>query len=291
MLRQKSFAPREEGSGTLYLVATPIGNLEDMTVRAINTLKKADVIAAEDTRQTRKLTTHFNIDTPLVSYREHNRAKQGEVLVRRLLQGESVALVSDAGMPAVSDPGAELVRSAVEQNIPVVPVPGANAALTALVGSGLGTERFLFLGFLPRERKKCVDVLRKWRQTEATVLLYEAPHRLLSTLHLIYEEWGNRRGVVVRELTKRHEEWLRGTVAELVDWFERESPRGECTLVLEGGAGHREGGEVHPWWSGLSIKEHVDHFVREGESVRDAIKRVAEERNMSKRDVYNDYHT
>ena len=162
MLRQKSFAPREEGSGTLYLVATPIENLEDMTVRVINTLKKADVIAAEDTRQTRKLTTYFNIDTPLVSYREHNRAKQGEVLVRRLLQGESVALVSDAGMPAVSDPGAELVRSAVrEQNIPVVPVPGANAALTALVGSGLGTERFFIPRFSPpRAQKVCGRVAK-----------------------------------------------------------------------------------------------------------------------------------
>lgn len=291
MWRQKSFVKAEQ-AGTLYIVATPIGNLDDMTVRAVNTLKEADVIAAEDTRQTRKLTTHFGISTALVSYHEHNRKKQGRVLLERLLQGESVALVSDAGLPAVSDPGAELVREAVDQEIPVVPIPGANAALSALVGSGLPTERFLFLGFLPRERKACLETLQKWRPVEATVLLYEAPHRLLATLRYIQREWGNRRGAVVRELTKRHEEWLRGTVEELIESFEQEPPRGECTLVFEGGSGSAEKDDEGslPWWHELSLREHVDYLVGQGVSTRDAIKQVAEERRIGKRDVYNHYH-
>lgn len=291
MRRQKSFA-ETANTGTLYIVATPIGNLDDMTVRAMNTLQKVDVIAAEDTRQTRKLTTHFNISTPLVSYHEHNRQKQGKALLERLHKGESVALVSDAGMPAVSDPGADLIRDAVCQDITVVPVPGANAALSALVASGLPAERFLFLGFLPRERKHCLEMLRQWRTTEATVLLYEAPHRLLTTLQLIQDEWGNRNGAVVRELTKRHEEWLRGTVQELIAWFEKEPPRGECTLVFEGGSGHADVEEVQPlpWWHNLSLQEHVDHFIRGGATARDAIKQVAEERRIGKREVYNHYH-
>lgn len=287
MQRQKSFVNRD-GSGTLYLVGTPIGNMGDMTVRAIETLNEVDVIAAEDTRHTRKLTTHFRIRTPLVSYREHNHHKQGQVLLERLLRGESVALVSDAGLPAISDPGVELVKDAVEQDIAVVPIPGANAALSALIGSGLSTERFLFLGFLPRDRQACLKALREWRSLEATLLLYEAPHRLLETLRLIRTEWGNRRGSVVRELTKRHEEWLRGTMDELIDWFEQEAPRGECSLVIEGGSKSEE--RYLPWWHTFTLEAHVDHFVREGASVRDAIRQVAIERGISKREVYNRYH-
>lgn len=292
MQQQKSFGENNH-TGTLYLVATPIGNLEDMTVRAINTLKRVDVIAAEDTRHTRKLTTHFNIATPLVSYHQHNYKKQGKVLIERLRQGESVAVVSDAGMPAVSDPGAELVHDALAYDIAVVPIPGATAALSALIGSGLATERFLFLGFLPRKQKACLQVLRQWQAAEATILLYEAPHRLLATLRLIQSEWGNRRATVVRELTKRHEEWLRGTVEELIAWFERRPLRGECTLVLEGASPNsrrQAEEETLPWWHGLSLKEHVDRVIQEGASARDAIKRVADERQVARRDVYNHYH-
>lgn len=291
MQQQKSFV-NSDHPGTLYLVATPIGNLEDITFRAIHILKEVDVIAAEDTRHTRKLMTHFSIATPLMSYHEHNRGKQGELLVARLLQGEAVALVSDAGLPAVSDPGAELVREALNHDIAVVPIPGANAALSALIGSGMATERFLFLGFLPRERKACQQTLQQWRSIEATVLLYEAPHRLLATLRLIHSEWGNRRGAVVRELTKRHEQWLRGTVAELIDWFEQVTPRGECTLVFEGAApgSMDQDSEAFPWWHALPLQEHVDYLIRTGASTRDAIKQVADERNIGKRDVYNHYH-
>lgn len=292
MQQQKSYSITER-SGTLYLVATPIGNLEDMTYRAVRTLNEVDIIAAEDTRVTRKLTSHFNIATPLVSYHEHNRRKQEQKLVQRLLRGESIAIVSDAGLPAVSDPGAELVRAALTHDIAVIPIPGANAALSALIGSGLSTDHFVFLGFLPRESGACREMLKRWRLTEATVLLYEAPHRLLATLRLIESEWGNRRGAVVRELTKRHEEWLRGNVRELISWFEEMSPRGECTLVFEGapsGSMDRSDDKQQPWWNDLSIKEHVDHWMSNGFSTRDAIKQVAIDRGMSKRSVYNDYH-
>lgn len=293
MQQQKSYIANNR-SGTLYLVATPIGNLEDMTYRAVRTLNEVDIIAAEDTRVTRKLTSHFNIATPLISYHEHNRRKQEQRLLEQLRQGESIALVSDAGLPAISDPGGELVRAALTHDIPVIPIPGANAALSALIGSGMATDRFLFLGFLPRERGACREMLKQWRLTEATVLLYEAPHRLLATLHLIQNEWGNRSGAVVRELTKQHEEWLRGTVQELINWFTETPPRGECTLILEGaplGSMRQYEGEQLPWWHELSLKEHVDHFISEGLTTRDAIKRVAIDRGMSRRDVYNDYHS
>lgn len=289
--RQQSFAG-ERRSGTLYLVATPIGNLDDMTFRAVKTLKDADVIAAEDTRRTRKLTAHYRIATPLVSYREHNHKRQGPLLVDRLLKGESVALVSDAGLPALSDPGAALVQDAIQHDVAVVPIPGANAALSALIASGLSTDRFLFLGFLPRARKKCEETLRQWKAIDATVLLYEAPHRLLKTLKLIQREWGNRRGALVREMTKRYEEWLRGTVEELIAVCEQAPPRGEYTLVIEGGTGdsREAAAEEAEWWHDLSLREHVDHVIQCGESTRDAITQVAKARGMRRRDVYNAYH-
>lgn len=289
MQQQKSFAPLEN-RGTLYLVGTPIGNLEDMTVRAVHTLQAVDVIAAEDTRHTRKLTNYFDIHVPLVSYHEHNQQKQGDVLLKRLLQGEAVALVSDAGLPAISDPGSALVATAIAHDIPVVPIPGANAALSALIASGLPTDHFLFLGFLPRERKACRRELQQWRDIRATLLLYEAPHRLLSTLALIADEWGNRQAAVARELTKRHEEWLRGTIDELVAWFEQHPPRGECSLAIEGNTSEVAAEEELPWWHALSLEAHVAHWIAEGASSRDAIQKVAVERNMKKRDVYNYYH-
>lgn len=274
------------------MVGTPIGNLDDMTVRAVNTLKEATLIAAEDTRQTRKLLAHFGISTPLLSYREHNRRDQGEVLLNRLEDGASVALVSDAGLPTVSDPGAYLVQEAVKRQIAVVPVPGANAALAALIASGMATDTFVFLGFLPRKHKACQRVLHEWKTTPATIVLYESPHRLLETLSRIKSEWGNRRAVVARELTKRHEEWLRGTIEELTASFEREPPRGECTLVVSGNDKKRETGdeEAVPWWHDLTLREHIEYWTDQGLSPRDAVTRVAEERKLNKRAVYNRYH-
>lgn len=200
---QKSFGARAPGGpGTLYLVATPIGNLEDMTFRAVRMLKEADLIAAEDTRQTRKLLTHFEISTRLVSYHEHNKRASGPELVRLLAEGSTIALVSDAGMPAISDPGADLAAAAAAQGIPVVPVPGANAALSSLIVSGLPTDRFLFAGFPPRDRKGIETFLARLDREEATLLLYESPHRLKKTVEAVAERWGGRRMAVVRELTK-----------------------------------------------------------------------------------------
>lgn len=287
--RQKSF-DQQTDNGTLYLVGTPIGNLNDMTVRAVDTLRQVTVIAAEDTRQTRKLTNHFQIETPLVSYHEHNRGKRGPELLDRLRRGDSVALVSDAGLPAVADPGAELVSLAIEADCPVIPIPGANAALSALIASGLPTERFVFLGFLPRDRQSLRNTLAAWEKVKATVLLYEAPHRLLKTLRLIREMWGNRRVAIARELTKRYEEWLRGSVDELIRHFEQAHPRGEFTLIIEPFSGDVPDKAVLPWWHSLTLTEHVEHYTTQGESTRDAIKRVASDRAVNKRDVYNRYH-
>lgn len=289
---QRSF-DREEKTGTLYLVATPIGNLEDMTFRAIRTLKEVGLIAAEDTRQTRKLLTHFEIRNRLVSYHEHNREASGPELIRLLLDGQSIALVSDAGMPAISDPGAELVRDAVAEGIPVVPIPGANAALSALVISGLPTDRFLFAGFPPRDRKSLNKLLDGLEGESGTLIFYESPHRIRKTLAVIAERWGSRRMAVVRELTKRHEEAVRGTAEACLAHFESGAPLGECCLLIEGTRsedGHAEGGRepktAESWWTGLTVAEHVSHYETKGRSRKDAMKAAAADRGTGKRDVY-----
>jgi len=282
---QRSFQEHEQGYGTLYLVATPIGNLEDMTFRAIRILREADIIAAEDTRHTRKLLSHFEI-TPkqLVSYHEHNKHASGPELIRFLKEGSSIALVSDAGLPAISDPGAELVRSAVEEGIPVVPVPGANAALSALIISGLPTERFLFAGFLPRDRKKLQEELAKLKTVGCPVIFYEAPHRLRKTLSAIHEAWGDRPAVVTREITKKHEEALRGTLRECIAWFEAEEPLGEICLIVESpGASASDSGN---WWEELTVPEHVAAYEARGLARKDAMKQAAADRGLAKREVY-----
>lgn len=307
---QKSF--REgSGTGTLYLVGTPIGNLEDMTFRAVRTLKEADIIAAEDTRQTRKLLTHFEISGRLVSYHEHNKEPSGKELVRLMEEGMSVALVSDAGMPAISDPGADLAASAIAAGIPVVPVPGASAALSALVMAGLPTERFLFVGFLPREKKKLRDELVALSGVPATLIVYESPHRITKTLNAMAELWGERPAALVRELTKRHEEAARGTLAELAAYLAEHPPLGEYVLVIGGaaaGSGKRttagtdtaggvehaageggfwQGGEAVLWWQAMSLQQHLAHYEAAGEERKAALKRVATDRGVPKREVYN----
>ncbi|MFB9273869.1 16S rRNA (cytidine(1402)-2'-O)-methyltransferase [Cohnella cellulosilytica] len=288
---QRSFAAREK-PGTLYLVATPIGNLEDMTFRAIRTLKEVQLIAAEDTRQTRKLLTHFDIQNRLVSYHEHNREASGPELIRLLLEGQHVALVSDAGIPAISDPGAELVRDAAEAGIPVVPIPGANAALSALIVSGLPTDRFLFAGFPPRERKGIHKLLDGLEGESGTLILYESPHRLKKTVAAIGERWGGRRMVVVRELTKKHEEVVRGTVETCLAHLETNSPLGECCILIEGTrseSGGRRGTEAEKaeaWWAPLALGQHVAHYEAAGQARKEAMKSAAADRGVSKRDVY-----
>ncbi|MHA7966232.1 16S rRNA (cytidine(1402)-2'-O)-methyltransferase [Paenibacillus sp. CAU 1782] len=291
---QKSYAGNESGSheggaGKLYLVATPIGNLEDMTFRAIRILKEVDMIAAEDTRQTRKLLTHFEIHTRLVSYHEHNKSASGPELIRLLIEGKNIALVSDAGLPAISDPGADLVRDAAEQGIAVIPVPGANAALSALIMSGLPTERFLFAGFLPRDKKSAQKQLEKLGRVQATVLLYESPHRITKTLAYMLDVVGDRQIAVARELTKRHEEVLRGSISEAIQWFGEHEPKGEFCIVMEG-AGEEEGNqdaEGNAWWEALDLESHVTHYENTM-SRKEAIKQTAIDRGMSKRDVYNE---
>ncbi|MGQ7891074.1 16S rRNA (cytidine(1402)-2'-O)-methyltransferase [Paenibacillus sp. WC2504] len=285
---QKSY--REDGntSGTLYLVATPIGNLEDMTFRAVRILKEVNLIAAEDTRQTRKLLTHFEIATRIVSYHEHNKQASGPELVRLLLEGQSIALVSDAGLPAISDPGYDLVRMAVEQGAPVVPVPGANAALSALIASGLPTERFAFVGFLPREKKDQTKVLERLQHVQDTLLFYESPHRVDKTLARMAEVWGpERRVCLARELTKRYEEFLRGTIAECLEHLAQHPPQGEYCVIAEGASAESAKEAADGWWEAMSLSEHVEHYEGQGSDRKEAMKQVASDRGLSKRDVYN----
>ncbi|MBP1996194.1 16S rRNA (cytidine(1402)-2'-O)-methyltransferase [Paenibacillus eucommiae] len=285
---QKSYAASAGGQapGTLYLVATPIGNLEDITFRAIRTLKEVALIAAEDTRQTRKLLTHFEITARLVSYHEHNKQASGPELVRLLLEGQSIALVSDAGLPAISDPGYDLVRMALESSIPVVPIPGANAALSALIASGLSTERFTFIGFLPREKKSLTQELERLRLLQGTLLFYESPHRIVKTLERMAEVWGAERNIcLARELTKKFEEFARGTIAECLKHLEEHPPQGEYCLIAEGDNGSSE--ESATWWQALTLEQHVDHYMEQGLDKKEATKKVAADRDVPKRDVYN----
>jgi len=292
---QQSFAKAKDQDdkkkGTLYLVATPIGNLEDMTFRAIRTLKEVDLIAAEDTRQTRKLLTHYEIQTRLVSYHEHNKSASGSELIRLLTDGLSIALVSDAGLPAISDPGADLVAAAVQEEIAIVPIPGANAALSALIISGLPTDRFLFAGFPPRERKTLHEWLQRLRKQDGTIICYESPHRITKTLVAMQEEWGDREVAMIRELTKRFEEAARGKISECLAWLEEHPPLGEYCLVVAGAgageAGDSEGDE-QPWWTELNLEEHVERYEAQNVDRKEAIKRTAVDRGLAKREVYNE---
>ncbi|MFD2671558.1 16S rRNA (cytidine(1402)-2'-O)-methyltransferase [Marinicrinis sediminis] len=282
-------APAELEYGKLYLVATPIGNLEDMTFRAVNTLHSVDWIAAEDTRQTKKLLNHFEISTRLFSYHEHNKMASGERIIDLLKEGQSVALVSDAGTPAVSDPGMEIVEAALAEGLSVIPIPGANAAISALIASGLNTKAFTFLGFLPREKKQLTQTLDQWKNHTETLVLYESPHRIKKTLAAMFEVWGDRRISCGRELTKRHEEWLRGTVASAMDYFANQPPIGEFCLVVEGNLSP-EAEQIVGWWEGMQVVEHVKTYMNQGHSKKEAMKLAAGDRGVSKRDLYDQCH-
>jgi 16S rRNA (cytidine1402-2'-O)-methyltransferase len=292
MWQQKSYHD-DSGAGALYLVPTPIGNLEDMTFRAVRTLKEADMIAAEDTRQTKKLCNHFEINAPLTSYHDHNKKQSGLKLIEALKEGKQIALVTDAGMPGISDPGYELVVQCVEEKIPVIPLPGANAALPALVASGLNTELFTFYGFLPRGKKEKKAELERLKPFPSTLLFYEAPHRLKETLQAMNGIFEDRRIAVVRELTKKYEEIIRGTLSEVTDFMSLGDAeiRGEFCLVVEGSGNIQfESDTAEQWWESLSITEHVDHYVNQGEKPKGAIKLAAVDRNVPKRSVYQEYH-
>lgn len=286
MKQQKSFSEHE--TGALYLVPTPIGNLDDMTFRAINTLKQADLIACEDTRHTIKLCNHFNIETRLISYHEHSKLKREDELLSELHSGKTIALVSDAGTPAISDPGYELAKRAIEEGIPVIPLPGANAGISALIASGLETQNFLFYGFLDRRKKEKRAELEKLATYEATLIFYEAPHRLKETLQCMHEQWGERRISICRELTKRHEEFIRGTLSEVLHWCEEGTVKGEFCLVVEGRTETLD--KEEKWWENLSVTQHVEHYVALDMTTKEAIKQVAAERSLPKREVYATYH-
>lgn len=268
--------------GTLYLCATPIGNLEDMTPRALRMLQEADLIAAEDTRHTLQLLNHFDIKGRLVRYDEHSKEKQGAYLLEQLLEGKSIALVSDAGFPGIADPGEALAHDAIAQGVRVVPVPGANAALCALIASGLPTYPFFFGGFLPKSKRNRREQLELWQHIPATMILYEAPHRIVEVLKDILACWGDRPLAAARELTKLHEEFYRGTVSGCLSWLEENSPRGEFCLVLGAGDGKAATEEEQ-----LEPLDEVRRLMAEGVEKKSALAQVAKKRKIPKRELYN----
>ncbi len=267
----------------LYLVATPIGNLEDITIRAIKILKEVDFIAAEDTRHTRKLLTHFEIHKPLIHYDENNKNIVGEKIIERIKKGENCACVSDAGIPAISDPGADLVKLAIEEKIKVVPIPGANAALSALICSGLDTSKFIFVGFLPKTQKKCRETLEKLKTYEETLIFYESPHHLKLTLKNLFEILGNRETVMARELTKIHEEFQRGNLETLIKNFKEIEPRGEFVIVVAGTNEIDENIET----SSDNLIDTYKKFIEDGIDKKTAMRETAKKFNISRREIYN----
>lgn len=273
-------------AGTLYLCATPIGNLEDMTFRCVRILKEVDLIAAEDTRNSRKLLNHFDIHTAMTSYHEYNKMEKGRKLVERLRDGADIALITDAGTPGISDPGEELVRMCQEAGITVTAVPGAAACITALTISGLSTRRFAFEAFLPSDKKERQAVLEEMKEETRTMVLYEAPHRLVKTLKLLLETLGDRRIRVCRELTKRHETVFPTTFSEAAAYYEAQEPKGECVLVIEGRSRREMLEEERAKWEDLSLEEHMELYLQKGMAKKEAMKQVAKDRGISKRDVY-----
>jgi len=273
-------------AGKLYLCATPIGNLEDMTYRVVRTLGEVDLIAAEDTRNSIKLLNHFEIKTPMTSYHEYNKIEKGKKLVEKIQEGLDIALITDAGTPGISDPGEELVKMCYEAGIEVTSLPGAAACITALTLSGLSTRRFAFEAFLPTDKKEKQAVLKELEDETRTIILYEAPHRLVRTLQELLESLGNRGVTICRELTKKHETAFRTTLEEAASYYEVNEPKGECVLVLEGKSREELKAEEVAKWEEMSIEEHMDYYMNQGIAKKDAMKMVARDRGIGKRDVY-----
>ena len=275
-------------SGILYLCATPIGNLGDVSARCIEIFKSVDMIAAEDTRRTLQMLNHFGITKPLTSYHEHNKREKGEYIIKLLLEEKNIAQVSDAGTPAISDPGEDLVKLCIENNITVTSVPGPVAGIMALILSGLSTSRYSFEGFLSVNKRHRAEHLESLKNDTHTLIFYEAPHKLKNTLSDMAKFFGeSRRIAIARELTKIHEEVLRFTIGEAVRYYNEVNPRGEYVLVVEGAA---EKADDLEWWADLSILEHIEKYISEGDSSKDAIKKTAVDRGLPKREVYNEYH-
>lgn len=273
-------------SGKLYLCATPIGNLEDITLRVLRTLKEVDLIAAEDTRNSIKLLNHFDIKTPMTSYHEYNKIDKAYVLINKMQEGQNVALITDAGTPGISDPGEELAAMCYEAGIEVTSLPGPAACITALTLSGLPTRRFAFEAFLPADKKERKQILEELKNETRTIILYEAPHRLVRTLEELKETLGNRRMTLCRELTKKHETAFHSTIDDLILYYQTEKPLGECVLVIEGRSRKEMEEEQKASWEKITIEEHMELYENKGHSRKEAMKLVANDRGMTKRDVY-----
>lgn len=274
-------------SGILYLVATPIGNLEDISFRAIRTLKEADLIAAEDTRHSIKLLNHYEIKTPMTSYHEFNKVEKAKYLVKQLQEGKNIALVTDAGTPGISDPGEELVKQAYAAGIEVTSIPGACAAVTALTLSGLSTGRFCFEAFLPTDKKDRLRVLEELKKETRTIILYEAPHRLNKTLHELYEALGDRTVTVIKELTKKHETIWQTTLSEAALTFDQQEAKGEYVLVIEGKSFEELESDKQEQWGVLTLEDHMNLYLEKGLDKKEAMRSVAKDRGISRRDIYN----
>lgn len=272
--------------GKLYLVATPIGNLEDITLRALRILKEVDIIAAEDTRHTLGLLNHFEISKPLISYYKQNEKTKSEVLIQKILEGKNIALVSDAGTPGISDPGEEIVKVAIENNIEIIPIPGACAFVNALIASGLSSREFCFIGFLSAIKKDKKEKLENIKYETKTLILYEAPHKLKSTLESIYEVLGDRKIVLARELTKIHEEFIRGKISEIISQIEE--VKGEFVILIEGSSESKEDVELSEL-NKQTIDEHYEYYEKMGLSKKEIIKKIAKDRNLNKNDIYQQF--
>ena len=274
-------------TGTLYLCATPIGNLEDITYRVLRTLKEVDLIAAEDTRNSIRLLNHFEIKTPMTSYHEYNKIDKAYQLVAKMREGKTIALITDAGTPGISEPGEDIVRIFYEEGIPVTSLPGAAACITALTMSGLPTRRFAFEAFLPKDKKEHQAVLEELKTETRTIIIYEAPHHLVRTLQELSDTLGgDRRLTICRELTKRHEEKLQMTLADSLSYYEVNEPRGEYVLIIAGRSREEMKKEEQAGWEALSLEEHMAHYESQGIDRKEAMKRVAKDRGVSKRDIY-----
>lgn len=272
--------------GKLYLCATPIGNLDDITLRVLNTLKDVDVIAAEDTRHSIKLLNHFEIKTPMTSYHEFNKIEKARYLVEQMKQGVNIALITDAGTPGISDPGEELVKQCYDAGVEVTSLPGPAACVTALTISGMSTRRFCFEAFLPLDKKEKQWILEELKDETRTIIIYEAPHRLVKTLGELKEALGNRRITICRELTKRYEEVFRTTFEDALAFYENQEPKGECVVVIEGKSISEMREELVKSWEEMSIEEHMEHYEDQGIPQKEAMRMVAKDRGISKRDVY-----
>ena len=273
-------------TGTLYLCATPIGNLEDITFRALRTLKEVDLIAAEDTRNSIKLLNHFEIKTPMTSYHEFNKIDKAYQLVEKLKEGKNIALITDAGTPGISDPGEDIVRICYEQGVPVTSLPGAAACITALTMSGRPTRRFAFEAFLPKDKKERAAVLEELKDETRTIILYEAPHHLIRTVTELMNALGDRRLTLCRELTKKHEEKLQTTFSGVLDLYNEQEPRGEYVMVICGRSREEMVKEQQQSWEAMSIEDHMAHYESQGIPHKEAMKLVAKDRGVSKRDIY-----